>query len=304
MLSFSPVTLTSAFSSVTLGAALAWYSTGRLSPALYLVTLGGLLAAQAGVNLVHDYYDYRTGVDAIYRASGFSHRPHPVLDLGLNPYSVAVVGYSLLAAALGAAAYLALVVGLPILVLGAIGLFLGAAYSVPPLKLHYRGLGEPVAALAMGPLVVWGSYAVQVGSLLPAYPLLVGVPNGAFVFLILLGSGALELEASRAVGKMTIVLLLGMRRTRYAALSAIAVMYSALAASAALGYLPLLSLSSLALLPWTLRLAGPLMSGSEEEVRRRWRELRRLWAGPFSVRLALLAILVASMAAARLLGLP
>ena len=304
LLSFSPVTLTSAFSSVTLGAALAWYDTGRLNVILYLVTLGGLLAAQAGVNLIHDYHDYRTGVDQLYRSSGFSHRLHPILDLGLSPSSVVAAGYALTAAALGAAAYLALVVGIPILVLGAIGLFLGAAYSVPPLKLHYRGLGELVAALAMGPLVVWGSYAVQVGSLSRVYPLLVGTPNGAFVFLILMGSGALEVEASRAVGKKTVVLLLGARRTKYAALAAVAIMYAALAASALLGYLPLISIASLALLPWTLRLVDPLLSGSEEEVRRRWRELRRLWAGPFSVRLVLLAVLLVSMVAARVVGIP
>jgi 1,4-dihydroxy-2-naphthoate octaprenyltransferase len=304
LLSFSPVTLTSAFSSVTLGAALAWYATGRLDWGTYLLTLGGLLAAQAGVNLVHDYDDYATGVDSIYRSSGFSHRLHPILDLGLSPSSVRAAGYALLAAALAAAVALAAIVGLPVLILGAIGLFLGAAYSEPPLRLHYRGLGEVVAALAMGPLVVWGSYGVQVGSLGRLYPLLVGVPNGAFVFLILLGSGALEVEASRAVGKLTMVLLLGMGGTRRAALAAVAVMYAALAASALLGYLPILSLAALALVPWTLRLLGPILSGSEEEVRRRWRELRALWAGPFSVRLVMLAILIASMVASRLLGLP
>ncbi|MGC9116325.1 MAG: prenyltransferase [Conexivisphaera sp.] len=304
LLSFSPVTLTSAFSSVTLGSVLAWYATGRFNWVLYLVTLGGLLAAQAGVNLVHDYDDYATGVDGIYRASGFSHRLHPVIDLGLDPARIRAAGYALLAAALAAAVYLAAVIGIPVLVLGAIGLFLGAAYSEPPLRLHYRGLGELVAALAMGPLVVWGSYIVQTGSLAQVYPLLVGMPNGAFVFLILLGSGALEIEASRAVNKKTVVLLLGLRRTKYAALAAAALMYAALAAAALMGYLPLSSLASLALLPWTLKLLGPLLSGSEEEIRRRWRELRRLWAGPFSVRLVLLAVLLLSMVAARLLGIP
>ncbi|MGC9189660.1 MAG: prenyltransferase, partial [Conexivisphaera sp.] len=110
--------------------------------------------------------------------------------------------------------------------------------------------------------------------------------------------------ASRAVGKKTVVLLLGAHRTKYAALAAVAIMYAALAASALLGYLPLISIASLALLPWTLRLVDPLLSGSEEEVRRRWRELRRLWAGPFSVRLVLLAVLLTSMVAARVMGIP
>ncbi len=306
LLSFSPVTLLSAFSSVTLGSALAWYITGRFSWPLYLITLAGLLAAQAGINLIHDYVDYSTGVDVIYHSTGHTHRPHPVIDLGLSPNSIRAVGYALDALALAAAAYLAIVVGLPVVVLGLIGVFLGVEYSEPPLKLHYRGLGELDAAIAMGPLVTWGSYVVQVGArgLVQPFPLLVGVPNGVYTFLILLGSGALEVEACRAVGKKTVVVAVGMKGVRRVTIAAIAIMFSAIVASALLGYLPLISLVALALLPWTLRLASPLLSGAEEEVRRRWVELRRLWAGPFSVRIIMLVLFIASMILTRLLLLP
>ncbi|WP_243671261.1 hypothetical protein [Vulcanisaeta sp. JCM 16161] len=84
LISFSPTTLTSAFSSVTLGTALAWYLNNKFNLITYVITLAALLLAQAGVNLVHDYYDYLSGVDILYRASGFSHRPHPIIDLKLS----------------------------------------------------------------------------------------------------------------------------------------------------------------------------------------------------------------------------
>ncbi len=100
MISFSPTTLTSAFSSVTLGTALAWYLSNKFNPIIYAITLAALLLAQAGgVNLVHDYYDYLSGVDILYRASGFSHRPHPIIDLKLSPRDVITVGYVFLAIA-------------------------------------------------------------------------------------------------------------------------------------------------------------------------------------------------------------
>ncbi len=301
LVSFSPTTLTSAFSSVTLGTALAWYLNGIFKPIIYVITLLAIMLAQAGVNLVHDYVDYSTGVDVLYRASGFAHRPNPIIDLGLNPRSVRLVGYIFISITIAAGVYLAIVVGLPVLILGLAGILIGIGYSEAPLKLHYRGLGEAFAALAMGPLVTWGSYIVQTGIYLNPAPLLVGTPNGLFTLLILLGSGALELDASRRVGKLTLVLLLGLRRVRYLVYGVVASIYVALVSSALLGYIPYVSLVSLVLIPRTLRLAGPLLSGDEGEVRRRWRELRKLWAGPFSVRLVILAILVASMILVRLI---
>lgn len=143
LISFSPTTLTSAFSSVTLGTALAWYLDNRFNPIIYIITLTALLLAQAGgVNLVHDYYDYLSGVDKLYRASGFSHRPHPIIDLRLSPRSVITVGYALLLVAFASGIYLFTLIGWLVLVLALVGLVIGVGYSIPPLKFHYRGYGR------------------------------------------------------------------------------------------------------------------------------------------------------------------
>lgn len=300
LLSFSPTTLTSAFSSVTLGTALAWYLNNKFDFVTYVITLVALLLAQAGVNLVHDYYDYLSGVDVIYRSSGFSHRPHPIIDFGLKPRSVIAVGYVFLAIAFIAGVYLFLIAGWSVIALAVVGLLIGVGYSVPPLKLHYRGVGEVLAAIAMGPLVTWGSYIVQTGIYTNPAPLIVGIPNGLFTLLILLGSGALEIDACRAVGKMTLVLLAGLRNVKYIVYSSIAIMYLAIIVSAILHYLPYISLVTFALIPRTIGLASPLLASDENEVRKRWRELRKLWAGPFSVRLLMLIIFIATMIIARI----
>ncbi|ADY02432.1 UbiA prenyltransferase [Vulcanisaeta moutnovskia 768-28] len=300
LISFSPTTLTSAFSSVTLGTALAWYLNNKFNLVIYVITLIALLLAQAGVNLVHDYYDYLSGVDILYRTSGFSHRPHPIIDLKLRPKDVITVGYVFLAIAFAAGIYLVILVGWPVLILAIAGLIIGIGYSIPPLKFHYRGYGEILAATAMGPLVVWGSYIVQTGIYMNPVPLIVGIPNGLFTLLILLGSGALEIDACKAVGKITLVLLVGVKNTKYVVYTSIVLMYLAIIVSAILHYLPYTSLVALLLIPRTLRLAGPLLSGDEAVVRSRWRELRNLWAGPFSVRLLILIIFIVSMIIARI----
>ncbi|WP_243679830.1 hypothetical protein [Vulcanisaeta souniana] len=96
------------------------------------------------------------------------------------------------------------------------------------------------------------------------------------------------------------MLLVGIRNTKYVVYITIALMYLAIIASAILHYLPYTSLITLLLIPRTIRLAGPLLSGDENVVRSRWKELRNLWAGPFSVRLIILIILIITMIIARI----
>ncbi|MCE4607894.1 MAG: prenyltransferase [Caldisphaeraceae archaeon] len=295
----SPVTLTSAFASVTLGTALAWYSSGEINPYFYLATLIGLLSAQGGINLINDYVDYKARVDVLYRESGFSHRKNAIIDLGLKPSNVRGMGYFMVAVALSLGIYLAVEVGVPIIILGAIGIFLGVIYSEPPLKLKYRGYGEIVAAIVMGPLVVWGSYVVQRGSIANLSPLLVGVINGSFVFLTLMGSSMLKSEVYKALNKKNIVLVLD-NRIKYAVYTSIALIYVSLVVSSLFDYIPLISLISLVLVPRTIRLAKPLLS--EEGVKNRWKELRSLWSGPFSVRIIILIIILVSMIISRWSG--
>ncbi|MCE4624167.1 MAG: prenyltransferase [Caldisphaeraceae archaeon] len=292
----SPVTLTSAFASVTLGTALAWYSSGEINPFFYLATLIGLLSAQGGINLINDYVDYKARVDVLYKESGFSHRKNAIIDLGLKPSNVRGMGYFMIIVALSLGIYLAVEVGIPIIILGAIGIFLGVIYSEPPLKLKYRGYGEIVAAIVMGPLVVWGSYVVQRGSIANLSPLLVGIINGSFVFLTLMGSSTLKSEVYKALNKKNIVLILG-NRIKYAVYTSIALIYVSLVVSSLFNYIPLVSLISLILVPRTIRLARPLLS--KEGVENRWKELRSLWSGPFSVRIVILIIILVSMIISR-----
>ncbi len=120
--------------------------------------------------------------------------------------------------------YLFILVGWPVLILAMAGLIIGVGYSIPPLKFHYRGLWRGACGTCMGPpLVTWGgSYIVQTGIYTNTAPLIVGIPNGLFTLLILIGSGALEIDACRAVGKITLVLLVGIRNTRYVVYTSIA----------------------------------------------------------------------------------
>lgn len=291
----SPSTLTSAFSSVTLGAVLSFYLFGKINIPFYALTAMGIMMAQAGVNLIHDYSEFKTGLDIAHISQGLPHRIHPIINLGLKPASVKRNGYLLLIVAGSIGIYLAVETTWIILLIAIMGFLFGVLYS-EGLRLHYKGAGEAVALISMGPLVTLGSFMVQTDSFNWA-PVLVGLVNGLFTLIILLGSGAIEIEASKRFGKKTVALMLGLRRTGYLAVAAVAFIYVIIAISVYLGFLPYLSLASLLVLPFSAKLAIPLVKGGSQGD---WRELKTLWAGPFSHRMLILIIIVASIIIARL----
>src|SRR6185369_742399 len=67
-----------------------------------------------------------------------------------------------------------------VLWLGLAGVGLAWAYTTPPLKLAYRGLGELAVAVAYGPLICCGTYLVQRRAL-PLEILWLSVPVGLLI---------------------------------------------------------------------------------------------------------------------------
>ena len=73
---------------------------------------------------------------------------------------------------------------LTLLAIGAAGIVVGLAYTAPPLKLVYRGLGEIAVFCGFGPIMLLGSYVVQTGNL-AWEPIVASIPVGILVALIL-----------------------------------------------------------------------------------------------------------------------
>jgi 1,4-dihydroxy-2-naphthoate polyprenyltransferase len=219
------------------------------SPAMFVLALGAAVAVQAGTNLINDYFDWRSGADAV----GPSGRI--LREKLLSPTQVRNVGLACLA--VGSLAGLVIVarVGWPILVLGLIGVPLAYAYTAPPLKLAYRGLGEAVVFALMGPLMVLGAYLIHGGSSRLASALASSLPVGCLVAGILQANNIRDIDLDRASGKLTLAARLGRAGARREYDVLLAAAYLALALSVAARLLPwpaLLALST-APLAWRLR---------------------------------------------------
>ena len=111
-------------------------------------------------NLLNDYYDYRSGVDA--RTEDDEGRPGRFLVKGiLLPKDVLrlVLILSIPLAPMGA--FLIWRGGWPVAAIAAAGLFGGYAYTGPPFAFKYRGLGELCIFIVYGPAIVIGAGYMQ-----------------------------------------------------------------------------------------------------------------------------------------------
>ena len=86
---------------------------------------------------------------------------------------------------------------------------LALAYTVPPLKLSHRGFGEVDVALTHSAGAIMAGYVAQGGHWTDSTPWLLALPLGLAVLPSILLAGCPDRTADQAVGKRTLVVLLG-----------------------------------------------------------------------------------------------
>jgi len=189
---------------VLIGSAVA-YRAGHLDWVLLALTLSGALLMHLGANTANDYYDSRLGADDINTTPTPFSGGSRIIQYGLLPgRSVLSISSSTYLAGALIGFYLAFTRGLPILIIGLIGLLVSWGYTAPPLKLAYRGLGELAVGLGFGPLLVLGSYYVQTQSF-SIEAVLASIPLGLLVMLILYVNEIPDRTWDDEAGKRTFV---------------------------------------------------------------------------------------------------
>ena len=224
-----------------------------------LLTLIGASFAHLAINVTNDIFDTLSGADeANTTPTQFSGGSRvAVYDL------VSVRGLARLAVGLfGAAAAVGLVLvavtgSITLLWIGVAGIVVGVAYTAPPLKLVYRGLGELAVALGFGPIMLTGAYVVQTGRI-AVEPLVLSIVPGILIALILFVNEIPDRRSDAEAGKRTLPVRFApdVIRTGYllAALAAFAVIIGGVVG----GILPWPTLIALAAIPIVLRVHSGL----------------------------------------------
>ncbi|TMC21221.1 MAG: 1,4-dihydroxy-2-naphthoate octaprenyltransferase [Chloroflexi bacterium] len=200
-----PFTLTASLSPVLVGTALAGYE-GSFHITIFLITLFACLFLQIGTNYFNEYFDYRYGLDhegslgastVIFRKEMTTMQ---VLSGGLISFGIAVL--------LGL--ILIWQVGLVIILFGLAGMAIAYFYSAKPFKFASRGLGDVLVYIAMGFLMTWGAYYVQI----PQWSwraFAASVPVGLLVTAILNMNNVRDYQDDLAVNKRTLPVRFGLK---------------------------------------------------------------------------------------------
>jgi 1,4-dihydroxy-2-naphthoate octaprenyltransferase len=168
-----------------------------------LQLLGMGLCAQAGSNLINTYWDYMQGADTEKNNAA----DRGILDNILSANLVAILGYGFIVAS-------ALCAYQPIMDSGTfrniflLGAFLGITYTMPPLKLKYRALGDIVIYLCFGPILMQACCVVLTGAtdpMLYAY----SIPVGLMTEAILWAGNTRDIDGDSEAGVKTLCTILG-----------------------------------------------------------------------------------------------
>lgn len=196
-----------------LGLAGAVYSGVVLQEIMAVLALLLALLVHAGVNVLNDYYDALNGTDAanIERLYPFTGGSRFIQNGVLTLTQTAYFGYLLLGVAILGGLALVWQVGLGLLVIGALGVFIGWAYSATPLSLNSRGLGELCVFIGFLGIVIGADYVQR--HAFSFQPLIVGVSYALLATNLLFINQFPDRKADAEAGKRNLVVRLPPART-------------------------------------------------------------------------------------------
>ena len=241
-----PFSLTATMSPLLVGTAVAAYHRA-FNPWLFLAALFSGLFLQIGANYFNEFFDWKYSLDTknslgastvIFQGTMSARQ---VLFGGVASFVVAaLLGITLIAT-----------VGYAIILFGVAGIAIAYFYSARPFRFATRGLGDILVFLAMGFLMTWGAYFVQIHhwswSAFAA-----SIPVGFLVVAILNMNNIRDFEDDRTVAKQTVVVRFGLSFGKNYQRALVFGAYGAITIFALVHLLPILSLAAWFSLPTAL----------------------------------------------------
>jgi len=231
-----------------LGTSIAWYD-GYFHLGYALLAFLGLLLCHISVNVLNDYFDYRSGIDLETRRTPFSGGsgilPATLLKLG-QVFWFGLVSF-LLAIPIGV--YFVITRGwllLPLLLIAAICIVLYTPF------LTRLGWPEWAPGVGLGVLPILGTYFVQTTTYTqPA--VIAAIPSGILVHNLLLLNEFPDTEADKKAGRKTLPITMGKTRAGIVYSALTLVVYLWIIGAVVAGQMPVFCLIALLTLPFALK---------------------------------------------------
>ncbi len=231
-----------------LGTCIAWYD-GVLHPGYALLAFLGLLLTHISVNVLNDYFDYRSGIDLETKRTPFSGGSGILPAALLKPRQVFWLGMGSFLLAIPIFVYFVIAIGWPLLPLLLIAAVCILLYTPFMLKGRWP---EWAAGIGLGALPVLGTYFVQTGNYtIPA--IIASIPSGILVHNLLLLNEFPDVEADRKAGRKTLPITMGEKKASVVYSVLTVVVYLWIIGGVVAGQMPVFSLIALLTLPFAIK---------------------------------------------------
>jgi len=192
---------------VSVGLAITWWHTGNISIFDAILTMCGVLALHASVDLLNDYWDFKRGIDTTTHRTKMSGGSGVLPEGLLKPAQVYAAGITFLIIGTAIGIYFVATDGIVIGIILAFAVISIYFYST---KIVDWGLAEVFVAIK-GSMIVMGTYFVQT-SQITEQSVLAGIVIGVLSSLVLFITSFPDHDADKAKGRKTLVISLGMQK--------------------------------------------------------------------------------------------
>lgn len=251
LIEIRPLFLLGSVGLALLGTSIAWWD-GFFSIGRAVLAFTGLILWHISVQVLNDYFDYRSGVDLKTHRTTFSGGSGVLPAQLLQPGSVLKFGLLTFALPLPIWIYFLFdrgVMLLPVLAVGA-----GCVLLYTPVLTGWRA-AELFSGLGLGILPILMFYFVQTGGY-SAGAMLIAAASGLLMFDVHLLNEFPDVEADRVGGRKTLPIILGRRKAAWVYVAGTFSVYTWVVAWVVAGVMPQAALLSLVTIPvalWTMK---------------------------------------------------
>jgi len=192
---------------VSVGLAITWWHTGSITVFDAVLTMGGVLALHASVDLLNDYWDFKRKIDTVTQRTKMSGGSGVLPEGLLKPSQVYTAGIVSLIIGAAIGMYFVATDGIVIGIILAFAVLSIYFYST---KIVNWGLAEVFVGIK-GSMIVIGTYFVQTTDI-TEQAVLGGIVIGTLSSLILFITSFPDHDADKAKGRKTLVISLGKKR--------------------------------------------------------------------------------------------
>ena len=233
---------------VSTGLAINWWHTTQLDIFHAILTMGGVIALHASVDLLNDYSDYKRGIDTKTQRTKMSGGTGVLPEGLLQPKQVyrAGIAFLILGALIGS--YFVIVDGIIIGILLTFAVLSIYFYST---KIVDSGLAEIFVAIK-GTVIVLGTYFIQTSEITSA-ALMGGIFVGVLSSLVLFITSFPDHDADKSKGRKTLVIVLGKQKATSMFWIFPIIAYSILFSGIIFEIFPIYSLIALVVIPLIIK---------------------------------------------------